>query len=107
MTENQANVLLDNILTLKNLLNGISEDLAEIKPEGKWSIKEHIGHLADLELLHIGRLNDFIFRIPELRSADMTNAATYQATHNQKTITELIEHFVTERNLLISHLKKL
>ncbi len=32
-------------------------DLA-IKPNGKWSIAEHIGHLADLEPLWQGRLDE-------------------------------------------------
>jgi len=89
------------------ITRGISDDNASFKLPGKWSIKDHIGHLYDLEALHIGRVNDFIFRIPVLRSADMSNTATNLAGHNLKTVDELIGEFITERNTLLNHLKNL
>src|SRR4051812_12353001 len=36
-------------------------------PSGKWSVKEQIGHLIDLEELHSGRLTDFQNRLETLR----------------------------------------
>ena len=34
--------------------------ILEFKPSGKWSIKENIGHLIDLEPLWQGRLEDIM-----------------------------------------------
>ena len=45
------------------MVSGLDEDLANLKPGSKWSIKEHIGHLTDLEDLHRGRIDaDAFFR---------------------------------------------
>jgi len=92
---------------LLKLTETISNETASFKPLEKWSIKEHIGHLTDLEALHIGRVNDFIFKLPVLRSADMTNAKTHMAPHNIKSIDALINEFAEERKTLIHHLKML
>lgn len=72
------------------------------KPNDKWSIREHIGHLLDLEDLHIGRINDFLERKEILRAADMSNVKTFQANHNKKSCKELIEAFAQKRNHLIT-----
>ena len=37
---------------LEKMTSSLSETEAEQKPDNKWSIKEHIGHLSDLEKLH-------------------------------------------------------
>ena len=39
-------------LRLRALVDGLPDDKISFKPNGKWSIKEHIGHLSDLEELH-------------------------------------------------------
>lgn len=82
------------------------EDLV-LKPEGKWSIKEHIGHLIDLEELHEGRIDDFLARKEILRAADMTNERTAQANHNERKLEELLSTFSMQRNRFISRLHEL
>jgi len=77
---------------------------AEFKPNGAWSIKEHIGHLIDLETLHYGRLIDFENKADVLRAADMSNKQTHQANHNQQDLEKLILDFEKERNLFIEKL---
>src|SRR5687768_15243098 len=57
----------------------LSEEELTARPNGKWSIKEHIGHLTDLEELHEGRIDDFLARKEILRAADMSNAKTESA----------------------------
>jgi uncharacterized damage-inducible protein DinB len=73
------------------------------KKDGKWSIQEHIGHLVDLEDLHLGRIEDFRNSVNPLRAADMSNAATVKADHNKRSIEEILKdlkrtraHFVEE-----------
>jgi hypothetical protein len=92
---------------LQSLTAGVSEDIAGNKPGSSWSIKEHIGHLTDLEALHDGRIDDFIERKEILRAADMTNQKTNKADHNKKSVSTLIEEFSESRNNLINRLKAL
>jgi hypothetical protein len=79
----------------------ISNEHASIRFHDKWSIKEHIGHLSDLELLHIGRIEDFVAGATTLRAADMSNAMTNAANHNEKSISILIEQFHQRRSTLL------
>jgi hypothetical protein len=92
---------------INGLIINLSDEELSSKPNGKWSIKEQVGHLSDLEELHDGRINDFIMRNEILRAADMSNAKTYEAKHNERSITELLEEFKNKRNLFASRLEKL
>lgn len=92
---------------VKEMTQMLSEQDAEWKPGGKWSIKEQIGHLADLEMLHDGRISDFLERKPTLRAADMSNAATNQSQHNSKSLNEIINSFGNARQALISRFNML
>jgi hypothetical protein len=83
------------------LVKGLAEEQMQFKPDGKWSIKEHIGHLYDLEALHDGRIDDFIAGKEVLRAADMTNAATESANHNDRPVEELIDMFSERRIKMI------
>lgn len=92
---------------LRQLTASLSEAQLTQKPEGKWSIKEHVGHLSDLETLHEGRIQDFRDRKEVLRAADMQNIATKQANHNEKSLEELISGFARRRAAFIDELKNL
>ncbi len=89
------------------LVDGLPESRLIYSPEGKWSIKQHIGHLIDLEDLHEGRIDDFLARSPQLRAADMTNAKTNAANYNDWSIPELVEGFVLKRERLLHRLRAL
>ena len=86
---------------------GLGESKLTYKPEGKWSIKEEIGHLSDLEEIHEGRINDFLVRKEILRAADMTNAKTASANHNQKSLDELLNEFSEKREKFTERLSLL
>lgn len=92
---------------IRELTAGIPDARAALRNGPAWSIKEHIGHLTDLEELHLGRINDFVFRVPVLRAADMTNLKTEQASHNEKPLVILISDFISARENLIRHFEKL
>jgi hypothetical protein len=71
---------------IEELVSGMDEATISKRLNNEWSVKEHIGHLADLEALHDGRIDDFIHGAEVLRAADMSNKATYDAPHNDVSI---------------------
>ena len=79
-----------------------------IKRDGEtWSIQENIGHLADLESLFTGRLDDFEAKAQELRAADMTNRKTHEAMHNARPINDVLDEFRALRHQIIARLEAL
>ena len=87
---------------LRSLVEKIPDEKLSTRPEGKWSAKEVVGHLYDVEDLWNGRVDDFLSHADTLRAADMTNAKTTNARHNEQGIAELLEKFATARNKLIA-----
>jgi hypothetical protein len=77
------------------------------RPESTWSIQENIGHLLDLEGLHLGRLDDYAANAQTLRAADMTNRATHEAGHNDRSLVELLGAFRRERGRFVERLEQL
>ena len=72
-----------------------------------WSIQENIGHLADLESLLSGRLDDFEAGATTLRAADMSNKKTHEAAHNTCPIKRILNEFRTLRQQLVARLEAL
>ena len=92
---------------LTSKMTQISASLYEVKPEGKWSIKENIGHLIDLEPIWHGRLLDVLEGKEFLRAADLSNQKTDLAHHNKVKLPELLSQFEEIRNDTVLKLKKL
>jgi hypothetical protein len=72
-----------------------------------WSALEHIGHLDDLHDLDMRRLDEFLSRVPVLSAADMTNRATYDARHRERSTSEVLEGLRMRRSDLIGRLERL
>jgi uncharacterized damage-inducible protein DinB len=77
------------------------------KPDNKWSIKEHIGHLSDLEPIWQNRLSDILAGKEFLREADLTNSKTNLANHNSKNVSDLLDEFIKLREFTLEKLKTL
>jgi hypothetical protein len=92
---------------LKHLAETYSPGMLKMKLDEAWSIQEHIGHLLDLEELHEGRIDDFLEGKEILRAADMSNAKTYAASHNDADIQNILEAFRQKRSRFIERLEKL
>lgn len=71
-------------------------------PGGKWSVKEHTGHLSILERLWRIRILDIMKKKPILTPADLNNKGTSEAGFNKYTITELLREFTEERMVTLS-----
>ena len=94
-------------IRLKTKVEQIPSELLEIKPDGKWSIKENIGHLTDLEPIWQGRLNDIIKNEEYLREADLENKKTDLGQHNNTDINDLLSQFQKIREVTLERLIKL
>jgi len=93
---------------LEEMVSQLDPALLTLKPGGKWSVKEEIGHLDDLEPLWLGRLEDLVNRLPELRVTDLTNQKTHNANHNATELKMLLSSFRDKRQQFVSgliHLK--
>jgi uncharacterized damage-inducible protein DinB len=69
--------------------------------EQGWSVKQHLGHLSDLEELWWKRLDDFMQHKQVLTAADMSNRKTEEAGHNQKPLAVLLADFTRERQKML------
>lgn len=79
-----------------------------LKENNKWSIQEHVGHLADIEPLWIGRIDDILNDKTEfLRSWDLENKNVIASAYNDQYMTDIIESFHDQRDQLITKLKTL
>ncbi len=88
-------------------IHGIDSDVLT-NGEGKtWSVQENIGHLADLEPLWLARVGDIRGGAEVMREADLTNAGTFAAEHNSKTIEDVTSTFRLRRGELIVQLEQL
>src|SRR5690242_7026926 len=93
------------IVRLEAMIKNIPDEKLTIKIDGKWSVKEVIGHLSDVEELWNGRIDDFLAHKETLTAADMTNAKTTAANHNAATTNELLQQFSMTRSKLIERIK--
>jgi hypothetical protein len=92
---------------LEDMVKGLNDEQLSFKPNGTWSIKEHIGHLSDLEVLHEKRLDEILDGKENLSAADMSNKATNEAEHNTKPVNELLERFKKMRLNFIKRMESL
>lgn len=92
---------------LEEIKKGLSEETLTFKPDGKWSIKEQVGHLIDLEELGEKRLDDYMNGKEVLSPADITNKKTHEANYNQRDMNELLKEFRRARGHIINRLENL
>jgi uncharacterized damage-inducible protein DinB len=88
-------------------VQGIPEEVLLRREPGAWSVQENVGHLADVEALWAGRLDDYLGGAKELRAADMTNRRTREAGHNQKPLASLLADFRNTRERFVARLEAL
>lgn len=94
-----------NAIFIKQLTEDLDEELLSKSLDNKWSIKENVGHLIDLEELHKKRLDEFVANEKELTPADMSNLKTKEARHNNKPISDLANQFLEARKHFLYNVK--
>jgi len=92
---------------IEEIAGNLTPALLTFKPGGKWSVKEEIGHLSDLEPLWLGRLYELTEGLAELRAADLINQQTHNANHNATEIKVLLQGFREQRQFFVNRLMRL
>lgn len=85
---------------LQAILMNADDEACSYNADG-WSVKEHLGHLFDLEERWWKRLQDFLDRKEMLTAADLNNTRTKEAGHNEKSLEGLMQSFLTERQRIL------
>jgi uncharacterized damage-inducible protein DinB len=86
-------------------VRGLSPAVLTRRDGEAWSIQEHLGHLVDLDELHLGRIDDFLAGAETLRAADPRNRKTHEADHNRRDVKHLAQDFRRERRLFVERLE--
>lgn len=87
------------------LVTGISEEILGTRVNEKWSVKEHLGHLVDLQTLDETRLREFQNRVLVLSKADMGNSATEHGNHRETPVAEILDKMRIGRNAMVHQLE--
>ena len=94
-----------NVQKFRAITQDKSEEQLNDKPCGKWSVKEHIGHLWILEPLWQKRFIEIRENQTEMSPTDLNNTATDKALFNQYNIGKILTDFEEERQNTIRLLK--
>jgi hypothetical protein len=89
------------------LVAGVSEARLAQRPLGKWSAKEHLGHLSDLHTLDVRRVEEFLGGAAVLTAADTSNRRTEDARHGETPIARLLDALALQRRHLFLMLENL
>src|SRR5262245_20951575 len=92
---------------VEEIVSNIDSELLQLKRENKWSIKEEVGHLGDLEAVWSARLDDLMNNVAELTKADLSNQKTHNANHNSSDLNVLTSHFRYQRKDFVDKIRKL
>ena len=92
---------------IEEMVKGRREEELSKRVNDQWSVKEHIGHFIDLEELHQARVEQFNEGLTVLHAADMSNKKSYEADHNQRKVSELLNELKKVRAHFIDSIEKI
>ncbi len=92
---------------VEDLISSIPSSRQSIRDGERWSIKEHLGHLIDVEHLFTQRLDDYDAGADVLRGADLTNRRTYDAGYNHRAIESICSEIRRARSATVKRLELL
>jgi uncharacterized damage-inducible protein DinB len=92
---------------LEEALRGQSRETLVRKPEEKWSVQEHAGHLLDLESLWLARVEDYVDGKDSLTVADLQNRKTDNANYNVRPLEQILADFRAAREKLLERVSQI
>ena len=81
------------ISRLEAKVMGVDERILSDKLDGKWSVKQNIGHLAEVDEIANKRIDEIIAGVPTMSPAVFEPRGDY----NQQTVYEVLAHFLRNR----------
>ncbi|MEX1240904.1 MAG: DinB family protein [Cyclobacteriaceae bacterium] len=87
------------IARLEKKVQGQPDRILSYQPQGKWSIKQHIGHLAEVDEIALRRIDEMINGISPMKPAVFEPRQDY----NHQPVDKVLEYFTKNR---IRNLKK-
>ena len=91
------------IARLEKKVEGKPDRVLSYQPQGKWSIKQHIGHLAEVEEIAIQRIDEMLAGISPMKPAVFEPRQDY----NRQPVHQVLEYFTTNRIKNLSRYKTL
>ena len=91
----------------KDLVTGLPEHVLATRVNDKWSVKDHLGHLADLESLDGRRLSEFLNHAEVLSKADTEIVLPRSRAIRSIPIVEIIRKLTAGREALVNRLEEL
>jgi len=85
----------------EEILQNRQRDVVTRKPDGKWSVQEHAGHLLTLEPLWLARVEDYVADSEILSVTDLSNRPTDEANYNAWDLAEILRNFRGARKTLV------
>ena len=93
--------------SIEDRIKGLSREALTGSDGAGWSIQQNIGHLIDLEPLHVGRIEQILVGETTLTAADMSNLKTNETDYNGRNIGDLLAAFREERGRMIERFESL
>lgn len=90
------------ILRIDSKVKGVSDVVLSTRPDGKWSIKQNIGHLAEVDTISIRRLDEMKAGV-----AVMSPAVFEPQDYNPWSIEKVLELFRKNRQASLEKYKAL
>lgn len=85
-------------LRMEHKVRGVAEEKLSKQINNKWSVKQHIGHLAEVDEIALKRITEMVNGTPQLSPAVFEPRNEY----NKMPISEVIEYFRKNREKNIS-----
>jgi len=92
---------------LEEHCDGVPDGVLTFQQDRRWSMQENAGHLLDLESLVQQRIREYMSGAELLHAADMSNRKTYEASHNDVAIQQILNNFRRERLISVEQLSSL
>jgi uncharacterized damage-inducible protein DinB len=80
------------MIRIQSKVHGIPDKILTFKPDNKWSVKEHIGHLAEVDEIAIKRIDEMM-----AEKEVMSPAVFEPQNYNPWPIDRVVELFCTRR----------
>ena len=87
------------------IASSLTESQMSASHEGGWSVKRHLGHIADLEALITQRLDAYEQGVAVLPPADMQNEETVNADHDDQPIADVLSRLRQRRESTVARLE--